>query len=150
MWQASNSRLKMAEGSKKLRESRLKRPIHVQRTDGELRIQNDEGGIPLRRHIRILLNDISNKDLRIYSAAAFREHQEVIIHLKHPSEIQLHGKVVWCMNTTARSKVMFEHPFSYRLGIQLIFHTKEAEKELRAYCEQLSKVHLYPPAAQAA
>jgi PilZ domain len=141
MWQSPNQRVRAAANARKRERERLKMPFHIKRVVASVAVVVPGQAEPTRVDVRVILNDFTTKGMGLFSAHRFSSGDEVTIQLETPSKIELKGKIAWCQEYEVRGKVLTEHSFSYRVGLNFAFASPEEEKAVKAFCDDLLQNH---------
>ncbi len=100
--------------------------------------------------VRLLLNDITQKGIGLFSGIPLMPGQEIMIRLAEPRPFFLRGRVVWCREYDSLTPIYStdnSQKYSYRVGIKFIFESLEEERMVKSYCDYLAKELLYTNAA---
>lgn len=142
MWQAPNQRGKALANQRKRDRERMRQNFHLRRVRAQIKI-SEPMAPATSTHARLILNDLSPKGMGMFSEAPLMVGQIVAITIEEPRRFYVHGRIVWCQEYDANSHVLSETSFSYRVGVEFVFETKEEEKSVREYCENLVQEYVY-------
>lgn len=138
MWQVPNQKLRAMMNARKRERERSSRSFHIRRTRAQVKIVSGMETQPMQE-ARVVLNDISPKAMRLFSADMIAAGQVAAITLDEPTRIYVRARVVSCQELDAESRVISENPFSYRVSLLFLFDSDEEERAFKAYCEQLAQ-----------
>jgi hypothetical protein len=144
MWQAPNSRVRAIAQAKKREKERNRRPLHLKRVVGEIKVTGGLGQTPTVTQARVVLNDFSPKGVGVFSNAALEQGQEISLTLNDPKRFYARAKVVYCQEYGSESHIVSEQSYQFRVGLQFLFENDEEKKEVEKYCEELMKAHILP------
>lgn len=143
MWQAPNQRVRAIASAKKREKERNRRPIHIKRVQAELKVVGTINTTPHITQARVLLNDLSPKGLGLFAANPIMVGQQIALTIEEPKRFYIRGRVIWCQEHDADSHVLSPTPYSYRIGIEFVFESREEEQQVAAYCDEIAKNHLF-------
>jgi c-di-GMP-binding flagellar brake protein YcgR len=92
---------------------------------------------------RALLNDFSEGGVGIYSSSRLQAGQEIRLSLSDPTDLVVHGKVVWCQDQHAGSPILSAQSFAFRAGVQFVFKSEEEKQSLQKFCDDLRKQNIF-------
>lgn len=138
MWQSPSQRARSA--SRKSEREKNRKPLHIKRTVVQLEMTQGE---PNPVEVRLVLNDLSAKGAGLFSPKPLTPGQEVKLNIAEPFNIQVKAKVIWCQEHNANSHVLSDRPFSYRVGAEFILTSPDEKDNIKKFCEEIEKNHLY-------
>ena len=140
MWQANSAKPKFRKTLDRRQVNRG--PLHIHRVEAEIQLAVTHGDEP-SVHTRMLLNDMSNKGVGLYSPIAFLPGQEVVIRLQDPRACLLRGRIAWCREFNVSQSVLSINPFNYRMGIRFLFESLEEERLVISICELIKREYTH-------
>jgi hypothetical protein len=118
--------------------------LHIQRVHGELRVspgaEQFESRYEAPLPIRLLLNEMSPYGVELYLPENLPNGIEVSITLEKPRRFFCRGVVV--SSQYQESRIISAHRYSYRLGLEFVFHSPEEEKAVRDFWEEVNQEKL--------
>lgn len=147
MWQAPSQRTRAVANAKKKQRDASSRRLHIKRVKAELRVVVQGNTAPEVNEVRVVLNDMTERGMGLYSQNPIGVGREVAVTLESPRQIYLRGHVTWCQEFDAESRILAQNPFSYRVGVKFIFQSPEEEEAVKNFFEELISQHLQVEAA---
>src|SRR4051812_46479694 len=130
MWQMPNQRLR----SMNRKAARSRRPLHIRRTMAQVRVVAKPEATPVVTEARILLNDLTPKDVSLFSPQPLGVGHHISLTLEDPKRVYVRGRIVGCQEFDCSSPIVSEHSYSYRVKVVFVFDTPEDEKTFREFC----------------
>jgi hypothetical protein len=115
--------------------------FHLKRTVAELRVE-DQPETEQSLYTRIFLNDLRPEHTRVFSPIALPIGLEILLTIPAPKYFYVRAKVTWCQNYHPYQKVIFQHPFCWRVGLEFVFQSDEERMAVLHYCRWLEQEHL--------
>jgi hypothetical protein len=137
MWQVPNQKLRALMNARRRERDRNRRKFHIRRTQAQVKIVSTLEAPPVE-DVRVVLNDISPKAMSMFSSHPIGLGQVAAITIEEPTRIYVRARVVSCQELDYESRVITEHPFSYRVGVVFLFDSEEEQVAFQSYCEQLA------------
>jgi hypothetical protein len=151
MWQANSSKPKSRRTNERRHFDRGA-PLHIHRVEAQIQLampadyQPAPGEPPKEEpavHARLLLNDMTQKGVGIYSPIPFLPGQEVVIRLHDPRPFFLRGRIIWCREYNMKAAILSADPFTYRIGIRFVFESLEEERMVISYYELIRREFIH-------
>ena len=139
MWQAPSQRVRALTNAKKRERERQRRPIHIKRVVGQLKIMGALGTEPVIAEARVLLNDMNTKGVGFFCGVAIAHGQEISLTIDEPKRFFIRAKVAWCQEFNTESHVLSKVSYAYRIGVHFIFASPEEEKAVADYCDEITQ-----------
>jgi Tfp pilus assembly protein PilZ len=139
MWQAPSQR---ARTQAKKRE-KTRKIFHLKRVQAEVKTVGGLGVPSTVTLARVILNDLTPKGIGLFTSSPMMVGQEIALTIEDPKRFYVRGRIVWCQEVANVNKVLSEHPFSYRIGIEFVVGSPEERQAIKTYCEELSRDYLY-------
>ena len=137
----SNARKANAVGKIHITPLRPARTFHVKRV--ECRVTSLDGqSSSTSIRARLLLNDLHQEGLAVYSPEILPSGILVSLELEYPDKLSLRAKVGWCQQLTGTTRVITPSSQSYRIGLLFELGTSEERARIKAFCDRLEE--LYP------
>ncbi|MGK5081708.1 hypothetical protein WDW37_00260 [Bdellovibrionota bacterium FG-1] len=149
MWQGQNS---SKSGGRRGRN----RPIHISRIQGALTYEipaesaGSDGSQPAANDpvsVRLLLNDISSKGVEVMAEHEIPASVKVSLILNDPAPIMIQGKVAYCQNLAAETKIISDRPHVFRVGLLFIYDSPADQEQIKQFCAQIAQITLTPSRA---
>jgi hypothetical protein len=138
MWQAPSQRVRALTNAKKRERDKARRPIHIKRVMGQLKILGALGSEPVIAEARVLLNDMTSKGVGLFCGIGLATGQEISITIQEPKQFFIKAKVMWCQEYNSESHILSKVSYAFRVGVQFVFSTPEEEKAVADYCAEIS------------
>jgi len=130
------------EGEARRERSRTEHPIHLKRTQGEIRRSQsfDQGTdtIPCR----VVLNDFSPEGINVFSDRPLAIGQSISLTIEDPKRLYFRGHVAWCKNISSHHTVISPVRYEYRVAIRFDFATPKEKHAMRVLYFDLLKNYL--------
>lgn len=106
---------------------------HYKRTAAFLHIRSPEG-TPTVVAARIVLNDVSQKGVLLFSSVPLSIEQKVEIVLTDPHPFSAHGTIRSCQQMAFDQRIISDQQFQYRVSVEFDVMTHEDRDRIDAYC----------------
>jgi hypothetical protein len=90
---------------------------------------------------RLLLNDITQQGMAVYSPELLSLGKVVTIEFEYPEMITLKAKVGWCQQLSGIGKVITARAQSFRIGMLFEHEKPEDQEKLKAFCDRLAEIY---------
>lgn len=140
MWDSS-SKFKNSRTRKKSIHARdpHRLSLHIKRTKAEIVLTEGLSMVGTGTSVpaRVVLNDMSPKGLYLFASEQLALGQQIQLTLEEPRRFFAHGKVVSCQNIVMDRRVISEHQFPYRVGIEFLFRNDAERQAVLQYCQEI-------------
>ncbi len=139
MWQSSNPRARAL--AKKRERQRNRKPLHIKRVVGDLKLLGSDGQIS---QVRVILNDLTPKGVGIFCEKPLMVGKEVALTIDEPKPIYLRARIAWCQEVDSSGHIISSNPSNYRVGLMFLYETAAEQAAVKNWCDAISKEHLRP------
>jgi hypothetical protein len=135
--------------ARKRAREKMKVQLRLKRVRAEVKILGSLNAPPVTE-VRLFLNDISADGLGLFSGAPMMVGDEIALTMEEPKRFYVRGRIIACVEQNANSKVVSQSAPSYRVTIQFTFDGSAEREQVKLFCEDIAKNHLFGPGRQAA
>ncbi len=152
MWQSNTSKPKPKRSTERRAGGDRRSPLHIHRVEAEIQLAMPANYSPPPGevvqeepsiHTRLLLNDMTQTGVGLYSPIPFLPGQEIVIRLQEPRPFFLRGRIVWCREYSLKTNILSADPFNYRVGIRFVFESLEEERMVNSYCDLVKREFIH-------
>jgi hypothetical protein len=137
MWQVPNQKLRAMISARKREKERQKQGFHIRRTSAQLKIVSPPVALP-PMSVRVVLNDISPKQMSLFTSQPLAPGQIAAVTLEEPKRIYVRARILGCQELDYESKVISTQSYSYRVTLLFIFESEEEEKQFKSFYDELT------------
>jgi hypothetical protein len=138
MWQVPNQKLRAMISARKREKERAKQAFHIRRTHAQLKIVSPPTPNNQILDVRVVLNDISPKQMCLFSSTPLAPGQIAAVTIDEPRRIYVRARILGCQELDCESKVISTQAFGYRLTLAFIFESEEEERQFKSFYEELA------------
>jgi hypothetical protein len=106
---------------------------HYKRTAALLHLRTPDN-TPSVVLARVVLNDVNQKGILLFSSVPLSMEQKVEVVLQDPHPFSATGTVRSCQQMAFDQRIISDHQFQYRVSVEFDVHTAEDRDRIDAYC----------------
>lgn len=153
MWQAGGYNIQAFRQAKWVEKRRqflrdLRQQIHYKRMPIHLKILEAATEQPLSEaEGSAILNDLTELSLKIFTPTEIQPGTLLDLGMEASRRVYLRARVVWCYKVPRGNMIVSSSHMDYRVGLELIFHSKEENATFLRYRRRLFFEHLHQEVA---